>query len=83
MTYKDLDPRLITLAKITPKVWGKQILKRNTFLLKKLNLIRKYVKNGKRIPDALINKVIEDENIGSPHCIRSILVMFVALWLFL
>jgi hypothetical protein len=63
-----MNPILVKLAKISPKTYAKQILGRNSELLKKLMLLKPYVGNGKEIPDDIAKKVIMESNYGCPHC---------------
>jgi hypothetical protein len=69
---RKLDPRLIKLAKITPKEWGKEILDRNTFLLEKVKLLKGYIDKDiiprDVIPIDVIERIHEKINFGCPHC---------------
>jgi len=64
-----LDHRLIKLAKISPKIFAKQILIRNESLLERLRMLKDYVEcDTLTIPSDVYNASAKISYLGCPHC---------------
>jgi len=65
-----MNKQLTKMAKLSPKLFAEQILKRNKSLLKKLMLLKPYVGHLIfEIPDHITSIVIKPTHFGCPHCI--------------